>query len=59
MENMFIGDFPSALTSLLDLRHLQLSNKKTSLADPSIPAAGGYFERESYWDFFGNKRHAY
>ena len=68
MENTFIRDFPSALTSLLDLRHLQLSNKKTCMSFTAIEipgagwpqhAAGRYFERESSWDFYGSKRHAY
>eukprot|EP00092_Neocalanus_flemingeri_P025717 GFUD01027881.1.p1 GENE.GFUD01027881.1~~GFUD01027881.1.p1 ORF type:complete len:709 (+),score=176.51 GFUD01027881.1:57-2183(+) len=56
MENTFIRDFPSALTTLLDLRHLKLSNKKTSLVESNKSIGGGYFERESSWDLFGNKK---
>ena len=56
MENTFIRDFPSSLTSLLDLRHLELSNKKTSLSETKKSVGNGYFERGSSWDFYGNKR---
>jgi len=51
MENTHIRDFPSTLTSLLDLRHLLLSNKNTTLAD-SVPAVRcGYFESEVSWKY--------
>jgi len=58
MENTFIRNFPSSLTSLLDLRHLKVSNKKNSLSDTVKSKCTGYFERESSWDFFGNKKYS-
>jgi len=57
MENTYIRHFPSSLTSLLDLRHLLLSNKKTSLADSTQSSSSGYFERKDSWNLFGNKRY--
>jgi len=57
MENTHIRHFPSSLTSLLDLRHLLLSNKKTSLTDSTQSSSSGYFERKDSWDFFGKKNY--
>jgi len=55
MENTHIRNFPIPLASLLDLRHLLLSNKKNSLVDIK---SSGSFLWEGSWDFFGNKKYS-
>jgi len=59
IESTYIRGFPSSLTSLLDLRHLEVSNKKTSLQEVRNKVSRGYFEKEGSWDFFGENKHTY
>ena len=48
LENTYIRIFPEPLASLLDLKHLLLSNKSTNISS-TTHLTGDYFKRDGLW----------
>jgi len=56
IENTFIRNFPTALTSLLDLRHLKVSNKKITMEQVRFSNKEIYFDSEKKNNECSSKR---